>query len=206
MRRRKPILVIDNGTHYRGELERALSLVGVEFSIEQGDAARAEVDLDAASGVILSGGEVHVYRPDQLQEVQLSCRLIEAGSLPILGLCLGCQLLAHVFGGTVEPLPGPVDQPVDVEWQSADPLRAGLPSVVPMLMAHSDAVTDPGPLLVTLARSRFGAHEALRHRTRPLYGIQFHPEVSGTLGRQVLANFVTICNRWADSASDGVAV
>ena len=190
----RPILVIDNGTHYLEQLQRALRLLRVPFRVQPGGTFPGPELLDAATGIILTGGEVHVFEADQLEQVAVSCRLISEAPRPILGLCLGCQLVAHVFGGTIRPLPVPVDRPVDIEWLASDALNDGLPRVCPMVMAHNDTVTRPGPGLVTLARSNFGAHEAIRHRTRPIFGVQFHPEVSGDFGRRVLANFWAICD------------
>lgn len=102
----RPILVIDNGTHYLDQLQRALRLLGVRFRLCPGDGLLSDLELDEAGGTILTGGEVHVYEADQLV---LSCQLIERAPVPILGLCLGSQLIAHVFDGTIEALPAPVD-------------------------------------------------------------------------------------------------
>jgi GMP synthase (glutamine-hydrolysing) len=188
-----PMLVVNNGTHYLAEIQRALRLSGVRFRLLRGDLPSKDLALQGAGGIILTGGEVHVYEPDQLDQVALSCELIKSAPLPILGLCLGCQLIAYMFGGIVAPLPVPVDRPVDIEWIRPDPLYAGVPAVSAMVMAHSDAIVDPGPDIVTLARSRFGGHEAIRHRTKPIYGLQFHPEVSGEHGRRILSNFAYLC-------------
>jgi GMP synthase (glutamine-hydrolysing) len=202
----RPILVIDNGTHYLAELERALHILRVAVRRHPGTAPVGQAMLDEAGGIILTGGEVHVYRADQLEAVAESCRLIRIARVPVLGICLGCQLIAHVFGGTVGALPAPVDRPVDLQWLVADPLNAGLPGVCPMVMAHHDTVIDVPRDIVTLARSRFGSHEAIRHRTRALYGVQFHPEVSGTYGRRLLANFAVMAAGQSNAEVRALAV
>jgi GMP synthase (glutamine-hydrolysing) len=201
-----PLLVVDNGTHYLGELQRALRLIEVRFRLCRGDLRVEDLALGDASGIILTGGGVRVYQPDELEQVALSCELISSARLPILGLCLGCQLIAQMFGGTVAPLAASVDRPVDIEWICPDPLHEGVPSVSTMVMAHNDAVVDPGPAIVTLARSNLGDYEAVRHRTRPIYGLQFHPEVSGEHGRRILSNFAHLCALRNDAGARSLAV
>lgn len=204
-----PMLVVDNGTHYLDELQRALSLSDIRFRLQRGDLRSEDRALQSAAGIILTGGEVHVYQSDELEKVALSCELIRSAQLPILGLCLGCQLIAHMFGGTVAPLPAPVDRPVEIEWIYPDPIHKGVPAVSPMVMAHNDAVVDAGPDIVTLARSSLGSHEAIRHRTQPMYGLQFHPEVSGEHGRRILLNFAYLCkypDRYESSYAGRIAL
>jgi GMP synthase (glutamine-hydrolysing) len=199
-----PILVVDNGTHYLGELRRALTLVGLPHRLHPAELPLRPGALASASGIILTGGQAHLYGRVAPADVSLSLRLIEGASVPLLGLCLGCQLVAWAYGSTIAPLPEPVDRPAEVELVNEDAIFAGIPSPVPMVMSHEDAIVDAGLSIARLARSGYGDFEAIRHRRRPQYGVQFHPEVSGEMGRRLLANFGAICG--ADSSLGAHAV
>jgi GMP synthase-like glutamine amidotransferase len=188
-----PILVVDNGTHYLSELRRALTLIGVPHLVHDAQHQLAPGELAGAWGIILAGGQAHLHTPVAPAEVSLSLHLIEHADVPILGLCLGCQLVAWAYGSTIAPLVEPVDRPAEIEVVADDPLFAGIPSHTPMVMSHEDGIADAGLCIATLARSEFGEYEAIRHRRHPQYGVQFHPEVSGDMGRRLLANFAAIC-------------
>ena len=199
-----PLLVVDNGTHYLSELRRALTLLEVPHRVHDSDRPLPAGERTAAAGIILTGGELHLYGRAAPAGAALNLELIEHATVPILGLCLGCQLIAWAYGAVIERLPAPVDCPADIEILSSDELFAGIPSPTPMVMAHNDAIVDVGVSLAVLARSEFGEFEAIRHRRRAQYGVQFHPEVSGEMGRRLLGNFAALCR--ADSGVPTVAV
>lgn len=193
------LLVVDNGTHYLSELERALKLLDVPYRLQAAAADMPSDGLDDVVGVILTGGQVHIYEPSAAAHVSLSLRLVQQVTVPLLGLCLGCQLIAWHHGARVERLPEPIDQPTSIHILVDDALFAGVPSPAVMVMAHNDAIVDLGPTCVALARSQSGEFEAIRHRHRPLYGLQFHPEASGEPGRRLLANFASLCDWGVDA-------
>jgi GMP synthase-like glutamine amidotransferase len=187
------LAVVNNGTHFLAEMRGALDRLVLEYEVTSGYREITPAVLGSYSGVILTGGEVHVYEPERLAEVALDEQVL-ATDIPVLGICLGHQLIAHHYGAEVTPLPHPVDQEEIVELVGGnDPLFVGLPSHILARVAHDDAVTTlPNPL-VRLARSRRGENEAIRHRSRPVYGLQFHPEASGEAGLTILNNFATLC-------------
>jgi GMP synthase (glutamine-hydrolysing) len=153
--------------------------------------------LDACSGIILTGGDVHVFEPGQLAMVGLDTQVLERATVPVLGICLGHQLIANHFGATIQPLPQPIDRDEFIEIVSPDPVFAGLPRRFRVRMARDDAVVGIAGPLVRLARSTIGGYEAVRHRDRPIYGLQFHPEASGAAGLTVLENFAGLCRKEA---------
>ncbi|MFH1708894.1 MAG: gamma-glutamyl-gamma-aminobutyrate hydrolase family protein [Planctomycetota bacterium] len=126
-----------------------------------------------------------------------------------LGICGGHQIIAHYHGGTLGPMralaPGAPDLfpeyhpgqfkekgmfPVDIVC--ADPLFAGLSLPCFVSESHYWEVRDAGPGLEVIARNGNAAVQAYRHRTRPIYGVQFHPERSSEAypaGRTILLNF-----------------
>jgi GMP synthase (glutamine-hydrolysing) len=144
--------------------------------------------------VILTGGDVHVYEPWELAAAALDEQILTLVTTPILGICLGHQLIAHHWGATIEALRTPIDRREVVEIVGDDPLFAGLAPRIAVRVAHDDAVTALPVPLVRLARSRFSEYEAIRHPTRLVYGLQFHPEASGDTGLTILGNFARLCS------------
>jgi GMP synthase-like glutamine amidotransferase len=189
--------VVNNGTHFLAEMLAALNAIGVEYELVSGSSTVLPSMLDAFSGIILTGGDVHVFEPGHLAMVSLDTQVLDRAAVPVLGICLGHQLIAHHFGATIQPLPQPVDRDEFIEIVSPNALFARLPRRFRVRMARDDAVVGIGGPLVRLARSTIGDYEAIRHRDRPIYGLQFHPEASGAAGLTVIENFIGLCRNEA---------
>lgn len=183
-------MVVNNETHFLAELRAALEALEVRYTLISASRGPTDAQLCTTSGVILTGGDVHVYEPDQLARVSVDETILDSAATPILGICLGHQLIAHHYGSRVAPLPSPVDQEETVVVRGTDPLFHGVPRRFRARVAHDDTVTTLSEPLVQLASSRLGRYEAIRHRDQPIYGLQFHPEASGEHGLTILRNFV----------------
>lgn len=154
----------------------------------------------APQGIIISPGPGHPARP---QDFGICKTVIERQSelgCPILGVCLGHQGLAYAFGAQVIPAPrimhGKTSQ---VRILQTHPLLAVLPNPFVVMRYHSWMVDRESlpPDWVILAETEPRQEEpiplvmAIAHRSRPLYGVQFHPESIGTPeGAQLLSNFI----------------
>ena len=190
------LAVVNNGTHFLAEMQHALDVIGVDYElIDGGSRVLLPSRLGAYSGIILTGGDVHVYRAEQLAAVRVDTRILELTTVPVLGICLGHQLVAHHYGASIQPLSRPVDQDETIEIVRADAIFAGLPGRFRARVAHDDAVVGLASPLVRLARSAIAEYEAIRHRDRPVYGLQFHPEASGASGLTILENFIGLCQQ-----------
>ncbi len=145
------------------------------------------IDEIKPKALILSGGPSSVYSPNapKIPDWVLELRI------PILGICYGHQLLATMLGGAVERGKGEYGR-VEVEIVREDPLFKGWNKIEVVWMSHSDYVAKLPPDLEVLALSRdTGYIAAFRHREKPIYGVQFHPEVVHTpKGKELIKNFV----------------
>jgi GMP synthase-like glutamine amidotransferase len=197
------LAVVNNGTHFLAEMRHALDVIGVDYELLSGGSRVSPSTLRAYAGIILSGGDVHVYEPEELATVRVDPQVIELATVPVLGICLGHQLIAHHFGAPIQPLLRPVDREELMEIVRPDALFSGLSERFLARVAHDDAVVGLAGPLVRLARSPIGDYEAIRHRDQLVYGLQFHPEASGAAGLTLLQNFVGLCQRGAATTPVG---
>ncbi|MFD0889704.1 anthranilate synthase component II, partial [Streptosporangium algeriense] len=126
------------------------------------------------------------------------CReIIEHSRLPLLGVCLGHQGVAYAGGAKVSPAPEPWHGRSSAISHNGDGLFAGIPSPFEAVRYHSLAVSDLPDELEAVAWTADGVLMGLRHRSRPLWGVQFHPEsISTEHGHRLLRNFAELTRRW----------
>lgn len=182
------IVVIDNGGQWTHREWRVLRDLGVEAQILPNTAAPSDISGD---GFVLSGGALSLGGAATLGRV---AEWIDATSAPVLGICAGHHFLARHFGGHVArgaPEFGRVDLTVDVPEH---PLVRGFPNPWPVWASHNDQVTRPPDGWTILAHSAACTVEAMAHPNRPIFGVQFHPEVEPTVrGREFFERFVELC-------------
>jgi para-aminobenzoate synthetase component 2 len=198
------VLVVDNYDSFVFNIVQYLAQLGAECTVVRND----EVDLSTVEeydGVLLSPG------PGIPERAGVCVQLVRetAGSVPVLGVCLGHQAIAAAYGAIVERAPELLHgKTSEVEHEGVGVL-AGLPSPFTATRYHSLSVRDgslPDELEVT-ARTAGGVIMGLRHRDLPLEGVQFHPEsVLTEGGHRLLANWLSTCGD-ADAVrrSDGLA-
>ncbi|WP_459878912.1 GMP synthase subunit A [Halorubrum gandharaense] len=178
------IVVLDLHGQFTHLERRALRDMGVDTELIDADTPPAEVDAD---GVVLSGG------PD-IDDIGEAPAYLEA-DVPVLGICLGMQVIAHELGGTVGggDYGGYAD--VDVEIvDDEDPLVGSLAPETRVWASHADEVKAVPEGFTRTATSDVCDVEAMADTDRDLYGVQWHPEVAHTAeGEEVFENFVAIC-------------
>ena len=186
------ILVIDNYDSFTYNLVHYLAELGAEVDVRRNDALSVEAALALKpDAILLSPG------PCTPNEAGICLDLIAAApeSLPILGVCLGHQSIGQAFGGNVIRAKALMHGKTSLITHNAEGLFKGVPSPFTAARYHSLAVkleTLPDVLEAT-ARTEDGEIMGLRHRTRPIHGVQFHPESYATEhGHQMLANFLDI--------------
>ncbi|MEM7047266.1 MAG: glutamine-hydrolyzing GMP synthase [Pseudomonadota bacterium] len=183
------LLVIDYGSQYTRLIVRRLRDRRFYAHLCTPDQARQAITGPGLAGVVLSGGPGTVaqsYDPGLIDD-------IFARSLPVLGICLGAQMLCHHFDGTVESRDEASEFGESI--LQVDPANPSLLHVtndhrLMSWMSHSDYVATLGESCQTLAMTSDGYCAAFQVQDRPIFGLMFHPEVSHTQkGTEILAAF-----------------
>ena len=194
-------LLIDNYDSYTFNLFHLLGEVngGEEPIVLRNDELTWEqIARLAPDNVVLSPGP---GRPEHPRDAGVSLEVLRRAAVPVLGVCLGHQALAYVCGGTVEHAPEVMHGRVSRIRHDGRSLFAGLPQDFPAVRYHSLVVGALPSELRATAWAPDGVVMGLEHRTRPLFGVQFHPESVGTRhGRALLENFHDLTVRRRPSA------
>jgi anthranilate synthase component II len=184
------ILVVDNYDSFTWNLVHYVEELGYRTHVIRNDAMTAAEALALKpAGIVLSPG------PCTPNEAGICLDLIRTApdDLPILGVCLGHQSIGQAFGGDVVGAREIRHGKVSRITQRGSALFAGLPEAFNVVRYHSLAVS-PGTLpdaLVADAYTEDGEIMAMHHRTRPIYGVQFHPEsILTEHGHALLGNFL----------------
>jgi GMP synthase (glutamine-hydrolysing) len=178
------IVVIDNHGQFTHLEHRALRDLGVDTELIDNDVDPSEVDAD---GIVLSGG------PD-MDRAGRSAEYLD-GDVPVLGICLGMQLIAQELGGTTGSgeYGGYADVTVEI-LDDDDPLIGSLAPETRVWASHADEVKTLPDGFTHTGTSDVCGVEAMSNTDRDLYGVQWHPEVIHTeQGEEVFENFVDIC-------------
>ena len=186
------ILMIDNYDSFTYNLVQYLSELGEELLVKRNDQiALEEIEQLGPTSIVISPG------PGRPCDAGVSNDVIRtfAGSIPILGVCLGHQCLGEVFGGEVVRAKRPMHGKISRIYHTRQALFQGLPNPFEATRYHSLLVkrdTLPGDLAVT-AWTAEREIMGLRHKRFPAYGVQFHPEsILTTVGKEILKNFLAI--------------
>jgi para-aminobenzoate synthetase len=181
-------LLIDNYDSFTYNLFHLIAEVNGELPVVvRNDVEWDQLPIGQFDAIVISPGP---GRPDRELDFGISSRAILDSGLPVLGVCLGHQGICHLFGGLVGHAPEPVHGRLAAVHHSGVDLFAGVPSPFNVVRYHSLAVSELPEELEALAWTRDGVLMGVRHRTRPLWGLQFHPEsICSEYGHELLANF-----------------
>jgi GMP synthase (glutamine-hydrolysing) len=189
------IWVVDNGSQWTHREWRVLRYLKVDTQIVPNNKPVAEMQAAGLDGIVLSGGAASPAADGKLGSVS---DYLDGLDVPILGICAGHQYMAHHFGGTLAPGKNPEFGMVEVDVQEEDDILRGVPAKTVVWGNHNDEVTKVPQGFRVLATSENCPVQAMRHDTRPLFGLQFHPEVEHTVaGVTIFKNFVRICEEAA---------
>ncbi len=189
MERRKLVLIIDFGSQYTQLIARRIRESSVYCEIVAAGISAAQVKERAPSALVLSGGPSSVYDEGA---PTLDPAILELG-LPILGICYGMQIIAHVGGGSVERAPHREYGRAALKVEKPSGVFAELTSgeEIQVWMSHGDRIAAMPPGFVTTATSGNSPFCAAEHAGKRIYGLQFHPEVAHTpRGRAIIDAFL----------------
>ncbi|MEQ8786411.1 MAG: glutamine-hydrolyzing GMP synthase [Pirellulaceae bacterium] len=181
------VLILDFGSQYAQLIARRVREQNVYCEIVRHDVPAENLRQHAPRGLILSGGPNSVYENGA---PHCDPAIFKLG-VPVLGICYGMQLACQSLGGKVDSATTREYGRAKCRITSHDDLFAGIPEETDVWMSHGDQVTGISEDFVALARTDTCPFAAVRHRTLPVFGLQFHPEVTHTpLGGTVLHNFL----------------
>jgi GMP synthase (glutamine-hydrolysing) len=182
------ILIINCGSLKTIYIEQAVDLISEYKTVDFKD---NYLDLlKNVKGVIISGAPILITEIDYSGYVSLFS-WVKSFEKPILGICFGHQILGLLF----ESLPS--RQKEDRDWQTIAQLEESilfdkLPDEFEMMEDHCESISLPKNFKL-IATSDACINEAMQHETKPYFGVQFHPEISGNYGQIVIHNFIEYC-------------
>ena len=184
------IIILDFGSQTTQLIARRIREQKVYCEIHPFNLELAKIKAMAPKGLILSGGPSSVYDP----EAPISDPELLSLGIPVLGICYGAQLMTMQSGGKVERADMREFGKANLAIHYTDGLFAGMEeerAEYQVWMSHGDRIEQLPPGFVVAAESEHSPNAAIRHESKHLYGVQFHPEVAHTLiGTDVLRNFV----------------
>lgn len=187
MSRPVKVYVVDNGGQWTHRIWRVLKEIGCDSKIIDNTKPVEEIDADA---LVLSGGAPRIAW--ESPKLGKCLDYLQRFDGPILGICVGLQLMAVYCGGKAGPSEVPEYGLAKIRVIEEDDLFKGLPKEFLVWESHNDEVKAASGFAV-LARSENCSIQAVKHLKKQYWGVQFHPEVNNTEhGEEILSNFTNI--------------
>jgi GMP synthase (glutamine-hydrolysing) len=186
------VLVLDFGSQYAQLIARRVRQQNVYCEIVRHDLPASRIQALAPKGIILSGGPASVY---EAGAPQCDPEIFRLG-LPVLGICYGLHLACQALGGKVQGAPTREYGRAHCRITAANELFTDVDREIEVWMSHGDQISEASSDFQSLAATETCPLAAVKHRQLPIYGLQFHPEVTHTpQGLKILGNFLkSICH------------
>lgn len=180
------IVIIDFGSQSTHLISRRLKSLGIASKIIDPEKSLSIIKSSHPKGIILSGGPSSVYEKNA---PTINKQIFSLG-IPILGICYGLQLTAHLLSGKVIPGSKKELGPANIQISQSNPLFTTLPDEFGVWMSHGDHVSVLPSGFTTSAKTNTIKNGAFINLAKKIYGIQFHPEIIHTqYGTKILSNF-----------------
>jgi GMP synthase (glutamine-hydrolysing) len=184
------VYVVDNGGQWTHRIWRVLREIGCQTKIIPNTTLVKEID---AEGLVLSGGAPRIAW--ESPKLGNCTDYLNDFHGPILGICVGLQLMALHCGGKAGPSRVPEYGLARIRVVEDDDLFRGLPREFLVWESHNDEVKEAPDFSVLAVSDNCGV-QAVKHLRKPFYGVQFHPEVNNTEhGEDILRNFVDVVRK-----------
>ncbi|MFP6671712.1 MAG: glutamine-hydrolyzing GMP synthase [Pirellulaceae bacterium] len=185
------VLVLDFGSQYSQLISRRVRELNVYCEIVRHNITAEQIRKHQPSGLILSGGPSSVYEENA---PQCDPELFQM-ELPILGICYGMQLACDALGGQVSNAPAREYGRARLHIDDSVGLLSNVTTETDVWMSHGDQVSEVSDNFLSLAHTQTCPVAAVKHKSLPVFGLQFHPEVTHTPeGGKVLSNFlIDVC-------------
>jgi GMP synthase (glutamine-hydrolysing) len=183
------ICIIDCGTSWLQEIKQNLSDFGYESEVIKLDEIE-DSDLKSFSGIIISGAPILLTQVN-LQKYLEPFKFIENIEIPTLGICLGHQIIGLLNGSKIRAKKM-IDKMERIKILQENDLFQGIQNLAEFREEHSEFISLPKNF-IRLAKSESCDNESMKHKNMNIYGVQFHPEVSGDNGKQLFKNFLKLC-------------
>lgn len=151
----------------------------------------SEGDFDNVKGVVLSGAN-RLITENNLDSYLINVKMILKKGIPVLGISFGHQIIGLVNGAFASRMKEDRDWQV-IESFEKNPLWEKLPNEIEMIEDHCESISVPSGFKL-LASSDTCVNEAMQHESKLIFGVQFHPEVSGNHVRVIFENFIKLCS------------
>ena len=179
------ILIVDFGGQTCHLIGRRLRDHSVEIKIIDPENALAEIKANKPKGIILSGGPGSVYE----ENAKSIDKKVFEQNIPVLGICYGVQLMAHLLGGKVVGSQKEYG-PANLDILNEGIILNGVENNSVAWVSHGDTVVTLPPGFIHLAQTDRAKYSAVADLKRKIFGVQFHPEVDHTVfGNEILKNF-----------------
>ena len=187
------ILVINNQGQYNHRIFRSLHYLKIPSEIVPNTTSIEDIKKKEQLGLILGGGP-------SIDRSGNSMSYVEELDCPILGICLGHQIIAKAFGGEIGAAGIESYAKIQINILDENDILKGFGENADVWASHKDEVIKPPENFKVLASSSICGVEAMKHDTKPIYGIQFHPEVHHTEnGDKIFENFYEVCKEFHKS-------
>jgi len=181
------VLILDFGSQYTQLIARRIREEQVYCRIERSNLTAAEIQEMGAKAIVLSGGPNSIFESDA---PQIDPAILDL-DIPILGVCYGLQIIAQHYAGSVVPGETREYGPMGIQFPRSSKLFEGVNEGSQVWMSHGDHVETLPKDFDVIALSSGELIAGISHHSRPIYGVQFHPEVNHTVqGQTILSNFL----------------